>query len=192
MTESHQFLSEEFFIPTWKVKYLFLGTFNPAGGEKVNYFYGRESNYTWKILSEIFETNFNPYLKSDLDIFINFLKSKGIACMDIIREVSFDENNYDSRKVQGQGYKDSNIINKKVARIYNTSAIIAIIKANPAIRVFSTWGNGSDFKEWQIEIGKINNVINLKSPSRAARVPKGVVKFNYILQDWKSKISTSN
>jgi hypothetical protein len=51
ITIYHQLCKEEFYIPNWEIKYLFLGTFNPDGGQKVNYYYGRNSNQTWKILS---------------------------------------------------------------------------------------------------------------------------------------------
>ena len=51
----HQFSDKDFYIPKWKIKHLFIGTFNPKGGEKVKYYYGRETNKTWKILSEIFK-----------------------------------------------------------------------------------------------------------------------------------------
>ncbi len=39
---SHQLANEKFFIPDWPLKHLFLGTFNPSGGETVSYFYGRK------------------------------------------------------------------------------------------------------------------------------------------------------
>jgi len=188
MIVKHQFLNEHFFIPESGIKYLFLGTFNPEGGKKVNYFYGRESNFTWKILTEIFEYNLMPFEQKELNDFFQNLNQKKIACMDIIRSVNFDENNYDKLRILGKGYKDSNIINSKVGRVYNTDRIISIINKNPDVKVFSTWGKGSNLKEWKVEIGKIGNIINLKSPSKAARVPKGLIKYNYILEDWKSKI----
>jgi hypothetical protein len=50
----HQFYTKDFFIPSWDIKYLFLGTFNPNEGEKVNYFYTRKTNLLWPILSKIF------------------------------------------------------------------------------------------------------------------------------------------
>jgi hypothetical protein len=42
---NHQFYYADFFIPTWDIKYLFLGTFNPSEGEKVTYFYSRNYNF---------------------------------------------------------------------------------------------------------------------------------------------------
>ncbi len=188
MRVEHQFLNEQFFQPNWKVDYLFIGTFNPIGGEKVNYFYGRKTNFTWPILSNIFDEILNPFeIETSLDFFKN-LKIHKIACVDMIKYVDFDENKYDQSRVTGKGYKDSNIINSKVCRVYNTDAILQIIKSNPKIKVFSTWGKGSNLNEWRIEVQKIPNLINLVSPSRAARVPVGESKYYYILKDWKNKI----
>jgi len=39
------------------------------------------------------------------------------------------------------------------------------------------------------EVKKIENLINLKSPSMAARVPKGFHKFDFMLNDWREKIN---
>lgn len=188
MKIEHQFLEEDFFIPDWKIKYLFIGTFNPKGGEKVNYFYGRESNYTWKILSQIFGLNLILNRKENFQFFLTEIKSRKIACMDIVKEVTFDENKYNKARIEGKGYKDTNLINRKVEREYNTDKILEIIRNNPNVQVFSTWGKGSSLKEWKEEIEKIPNIITLVSPSRAAKVPKGEKKFDYILNDWKSKI----
>lgn len=184
MIIEHQFVNKHFFMPNWKIKYLFIGTFNPEGGQKVNYFYGRESNYTWKILSEIFEDDFNP---TKDDFFDKLCKHK-IACVDIIEKVKFDENKYNKDRVIGKGYKDSNIINTKVTRTYTTEKILNLIEENPEVKVFTTWGKGSNLRNWKDEIGKISNKINLVSPSRAAKVPKGMKKEDYIFDDWNSKI----
>ncbi len=40
-TICHQLYSETYYVPNWPIKHLFLGTFNPEGGEKVPYYYGR-------------------------------------------------------------------------------------------------------------------------------------------------------
>ena len=72
----HQFYKNDFFIPSWDIKFLFLGTFNPKDGEKVNYFYSRKTNLLWPTLSKIFQDEFNP---NNLDFFEK-LKSHKIAC----------------------------------------------------------------------------------------------------------------
>ncbi|MDD2445839.1 MAG: hypothetical protein PHX09_03410 [Clostridia bacterium] len=171
----HQFLNQ---IPDWQINYLFLGTFNPESGEKVNYFYGRHRNQTWKILSNIFNVNFDL---NDKVLFLNQLKNYKIACLDVINSVDIP-NDQISHII-----KDSAIINNFVKREYNTDNILNIISKNNC-KVFSTWGKGSNNKDWLDEISKIPNIIPLVSPSMAAYVPKGTIKFDYMLSDWSNKI----
>ena len=76
----HQFYTKDFFIPSWDIKYLFLGTFNPNEGEKVNYFYTRKTNLLWPTLSKIF----NDELNAEKLGFFEKLKFHKIACMDLI------------------------------------------------------------------------------------------------------------
>jgi hypothetical protein len=173
--------------PNWKVKHLFIGTFNPDGGLYVPYFYGREKNLFWKILSEIFNENFNPHTPD----FFDLIKKNGIACIDLIESVqrldSKDFSDVESEAIMGKGYSDSKIINGKIKREYKTIQIRNIIKSHNC-NVYSTWGKGSNLKDWKNEINKIQFTANLVSPSPVARVPKGVYKFEYILSDWKDKI----
>lgn len=59
MTCKHRFIKE--LTPSWKVKYLFVGTFNPGEDwdeitcNDAAYFYGRPRNQFWNILSDIFD-----------------------------------------------------------------------------------------------------------------------------------------
>jgi hypothetical protein len=175
----HQLQGE---IPTWPIEFLFIGTFNPAGGDKVNYYYGREKNQFWKLLSELFEVKFNPNASD----FRQLLKKHKIACIDMIDQVEANADRI--KKILGEGYKDSEIINNAVKRRYNTSLINTIISRNPGIKVYSTWGNGQNLKEWKAEIEKLGEITPLVSPSLAARVPKGENKFNFMLADWRKKI----
>jgi hypothetical protein len=55
--------------------------------------------------------------------------------------------------------------------------------------VFSTWGKGAKLKEWKNEVSILGPVISLVSPSLAARVPKGEIKFNFMLNDWSHKFN---
>lgn len=179
---NHQLLEHEYFVPSWPIKYLFLGTFNPEGGDKVNYYYGRSKNQTWSCLSKIFGRE----LDVNSSDFFNQIQDLGIGCMDLIKSVEIQS--YDIKNVIGNGYKDSNIINNKCIRNYNTNEIKAIIQKNPGVKVFSTWGTGSNLNDWKFEVMKIENIIPLVSPSLAARVPKGVNKIEFICNDWRSKI----
>ena len=180
---NHQFINEPFFIPDWDIKHLLIGTFNPEGGEPVNYYYGRPKNQTWNLLSKIFNCDFNPNSQD----FFTLLRKNKIACVDMINQLKASVNQVD--KIIGKGYKDTEIINGSVARLYNTQAIKEIIKKNENIKVYTTWGNGSKLREWRDETAKLGGLITLKSPSLAAAVPKGSIKFDYMLDDWSQKIS---
>lgn len=182
-TINHQFLNQEFFIPNWEISHLFLGTFNPEGGDKVSYFYGRRKNQTWKLLSEIFEDDFNP---EDFDSFLKKLKKHRIACMDFIQYVEVPEENIDS--INGKGYSDIKLINNTIKRDHNTASITNVVHQNKNINVYSTWGTGPQIASWRDETKKVKNIIPLISPSLAARVPLGEEKFKYMLKDWSTKI----
>jgi hypothetical protein len=179
----HQFYEEAFYEPTWEIKHLLLGTFNPLGGEKVNYYFGRSKNQTWPTLSLIFNCLFTPANSGD---FIKLIKAKQIACLDLIDEIEVPDSLLQS--VFGKGYKDSVIINNTVIRKYNTARIEHIIKKNPGVHIYSTWGKGPSLLDWTSEVSKLGKLVNLVSPSLAARVPKGTRKIPYIINDWKGKI----
>jgi G:T/U-mismatch repair DNA glycosylase len=182
-THDHQLKKKPFYFPDWEVEHLFLGTFNPQGGEKVKYYYGRQKNQTWKLISKVFCSGFDPNSQT----FFDLLKEYKIACVDMIDKIIASESKFD--KLVGRGYKDSAIINTSVQREYNTSKIQKLIKENSNIKVYSTWGKGSNLKEWKKEVEKLGEIIFLVSPSMAARVPKGEIKFDYMLADWQKKIN---
>lgn len=181
-TINHQFSSDSFYIPTWEVQHLFVGTFNPEGGARVPYYSGRKKNQLWPLLSEIFGADLNP----SSDSFWELLRRHKIACVDMIHSVKASEERIDA--VIGKGYKDSAINNRGVGRKYNTSSIIQLVTNNPGIRVYSTWGKGSSLREWRGEVQQLGSVIPLVSPSLAARVPIGEAKINYMLTDWRYKV----
>ncbi len=183
MLINHQLINANFFVPNWNVKYLLLGTFNPEGGDPVSYFYGRNRNRTWELLSDIFNVDLHPNNYNFFELIQNF----GIACMDMIQQVDVEDNQVDY--VIGKGYSDSKIINGHVLRVYNTQNITNIINANPNIKVFSTWGKGANLNEWQRKVSEIRlvkEIIPLVSPSMVARVPAGVEKYQYMLNDWRN------
>ena len=121
--------------------------------------------------------------------FLTKLQKAGIACIDPIDEIEAPENlvNY----ILGKGYKDSTIINKKVKRKYNTALINEIISKNTDVCVFTTWGKGSNLKEWKEEVAKLGKVVSLVSPSMAAKIPLGMKKYEFMLNDWSMKIKPS-
>ena len=144
----HQFKNQPFYMPKWELKHLFIGTFNPSGGQKVDYYYGRERNRTWELLSEIFKESLNP---TDNEFFEK-LKKHGIACMDLIETLKAENKIVD--QILGQGYKDSQIINGSVIRQYNIDNILDRINANRKVQVYSTWGKGQNLSEWKKEVEK--------------------------------------
>lgn len=180
---THQLESKDYYIPKWSLKYLFIGTFNPEGGDAVAYYYGREKNKFWPILRELTGLDFDLNNPAK---FYNEIKQAGIGCIDMIHAVELPEKQ--AEYITGKGYSDSKIINNKVARIYNTQKINELISKNPGVNVLSTWGQGSNLSEWKNEVEKIQNVVPLVSPSMAARVPKGTKKFQFMVDDWRSKI----
>lgn len=179
---NHQLKKEGFYFPEWKVRYLFIGTFNPEGGEAVKYYYGRQKNQTWKLISKIFCDDFDTNSPN----FFTLLRKHKIACVDMIDQLKASDNQIE--RIVGKGYKDSEIIKGSIHLSYNTRKIQKLIEANHGVNVFSTWGKGPRLKEWKQEIEKLGNIEPLVSPSLAARVPKGEQKFDYMLADWKKKI----
>jgi hypothetical protein len=175
-------------IPSWEVEYLFVGTFNPKGGKHVPYYYGREKNQFWKLLSSIFDSTFEV---DKTDFFEQIIKHK-IACIDIIDSIEKSNGTMFSEieleNICGKGYSDSVILSNKYKRNYSTELINKIISENKNIKVYSTWGKGKSLKNWNIELSKIKFNANLVSPSLAARIPKGMKKFDFMISDWKSKI----
>jgi len=83
----------------------------------------------------------------------------------MIDSIEFDENLVNREDIDGNGYSDKAIINKKIKRNYNIVLINQLIKKNKNIKVFSTWGKGPKLKNWTQEVAKIETqIINLCSP----------------------------
>ncbi|GAB2498887.1 hypothetical protein GCM10027164_33640 [Algoriphagus taiwanensis] len=162
-----------------------MGTFNPTGGKKVLVHYGRSRNQTWKLLSEIFNVNFDPSIPEIHEK----MKMMGIACLDLIESVEVSPEF--SHKITGESYSDSNLFNRLVKRNYkDIDDLNKFLDIHPDICVFSTWGKGPQNPEWRKLISQINKkIIPLVSPSLVAAVPKGKKKFEYMLEDWKAKIN---
>lgn len=179
MITNHQFKNNVFYLPNWEVEYLFIGTFNPSGGEKVPYYYGRKKNRFWKLLTEVFEIELDPYN----DSFFENLKSLKMGCMDLIDSISYPEE-YENR-VLGKGYSDKVLFSSNVNKVYNTENILDIISKNKLQKVFFTNSGGSLRKEQKLELEKIMKVckiIYLCSPSPVNP------KRSQCLEDYKQKI----
>ena len=96
---------------------------------------------------------------------------------------------YDKKIIDSENRELSMKYYNSIRPIYNTNIINQLSKSNPNLKIFTTWGKGPNLKEWRLEVNKINVNSNLLSPSMAARVPKGVNKFQYVLNNWKEKFN---
>ncbi len=156
----HQFAKEEFYFPNWKTKFLFIGTFNPICGEKVDYYYRRKYNGFWKILEK-----YNPNLKFDFSTFNGirkFMIKKKFGCIDIINSITFP--NHDKNKICGDGYSDDNLFRvKNYKREYNINGVKRLIEGNEISHIFSTWGNRNNPKEFRNIVKELNQLCNNKN-----------------------------
>ena len=180
-TTNHQFKHLTIYIPNWKINTLFIGTFNPEFGEKVNYYYGRPKNRFWKLISELTGKDIHP---NDKEFFLKIKNSK-IGCIDLIDNVSYLEEKH--LEINGKGYSDQIILKNDVIKSYNTNIIIDLIKLNNLNEVYITRNVKGFRKEQLIEIKKIkkfSNVIYLSSPSPINP------NRNLVMNDWKTKIDT--
>lgn len=89
MVVKHQLIKSEYFIPNWPIKTLVLGTFNPTGGQEVDYFYGRNRNRFWPAVFMCFNLNYDTpiELKQKLDL----MEEHHFGCMDIIKSVKVND-----------------------------------------------------------------------------------------------------
>ena len=110
-----------------------------------------------------------------------------LSSRDLLDRLS-EYTNTDKEFIIGKGYSDSRIINNSVKRTYNTENINSVIKKNPNVQLYSTWGKGSNLTSWKKELNKLPTITKLVSPSRVARVPKGENKENFVLNNWKKNI----
>ncbi len=184
VTIYHKLHDKPYYFPDWKVKHLFIGTFDPSGDDNVTNYYGRPRNQIWRLMAALFDDVFD---QRSFDDFLKTIQKHGIACVDMIHSITAPESNI--RKLTGLGFNDTVIISASVKREYNTAKILELINNNKGVKVYSTWGNGPKLKDWKNEVAKIQPMITLVSPSLAAPVPRGVHKLNYMLADWKGKIN---
>jgi hypothetical protein len=170
MIISHQFVDSDYFFPDWEVNTLFLGTFNPVCGERLDYYYRRHSNGFWKILKH-FDT-INEYNFTGFQSLKRFMENYRFGCVDVIKSVTFPDN--DRGKICGNGYTDSNLFRVRgYTREYNFEQIKEYVRSREVSNILTTWGERKDpteFKELVQDFGAFCNdneinYINLKSPS---------------------------
>ena len=171
----HQFENEEWFIPEWKLRVLILGTFNPECGDTVEYFYGRNRNQLWSLVSHCLGRDLHPNQGGE---FFTALKEEGIGCMDLLRSIRVPEER--KGEICGDGYSDQKLLRGTNQRTYMTEEILEVIQENPGVRVLPTWGKGSFKKKDKLELARLPELPFLHSPSPASRR----VKFEEKRRQW--------
>ena len=118
----HQFETKKWFIPNWDLKVLILGTFNPKCGDTVGYFYGRDRNRLWALVSYCVGREIHP---NNGDDFFTALKEEGIGCMDLLRSIRVPEER--KSEICGDGYNDQKLLRGTNQRTYMTEEILEVI-----------------------------------------------------------------
>ncbi len=175
MVIDHQLKKSDFFIPNWPIDVLVLGTFNPAGGEDVDYFYGRSRNRFWPAVFECFQIDTGKMI--NLDQKLDLMEKNHFGCMDIIKSISLNDKEFAS-KINGVEYKDANVFSgvrdKKLTRDYNWEAIKNVVSKNNTKTILHTWGKRYsplefrnhlvDFNDW-CQSNDIKFIFNCPSTS---------------------------
>lgn len=150
----HQFLNEKFFIPTWKIKTLVLGTFNPSCGEKTDYFYGRYQNNFWRTIENIYNLE-NAWFQDNLVRKLNFMKQNEIGCTDIIKSLTFSDK-VEREDICGTGYRDQILFTKyKCTLTYNFEDIKKFIKKSNVNKIIHTWGKRDKLNEFKNQLNDL-------------------------------------
>ena len=184
---NHRFMKE--LIPTWEIKYLFIGTFNPVWNnnnvDNGDYFYGRSKNQFWCILPNVFNSPCLIYNNKDEKI--KFCISHKIGVTDIIRSIpNADETNKYHRNLILYGYNDNNLESKfnDISTFdieFNTRAIINLIETNPIKGVFFTRSTFSKIPRVKKQWNKIKNCS--KNQFRTGELLSPAQYFTYGVKD---------
>lgn len=174
----HQFLNINFFLPTWKIQTLVIGTFNPSCGEKTDYFYGRSQNNFWRTIEEIINLDYG-WFQNNFERKLNFMKENEFGCTDIIKSITILEG-AQRKDFCGSGYPDQLLFTaKKCTLTYHFEEIKLFIINNNVSKIINTWGKlkgSADFKKHMIELktfcdlNKILIIDECPSPSGRIRI----------------------
>jgi hypothetical protein len=155
MIINHASVNWENYIPK-KVKTLVLGSFNPNNAvNNTDYYYGRISNYFWKVIAHIF--NFHEdYFCGNYERKIDIMEKYGFCFYDLISSINITginenhENNFKQIKIFTE-YSDSVLFtsntsfqgnNINVTRTYNQE-ILNFIQFHKPERIIHTLGNNT-------------------------------------------------
>ena len=175
MVIEHQLKESNLFVPDWPIDVLVLGTFNPTGGQNVDYFYSRSRNRFWPAIFECFEIE--KCKEISLDQKLDLMRKHHFGCMDIIKSIKINEKEF-APKIMGEEYRDANVFSgvrgKKLVREYNWEVIKNVISKNNTKTIIHTWGKRcgplefrnhlTDFIDW-CQAHRIKFIPNCPSPS---------------------------
>ena len=135
----HKFLRKEFFFPTWEIKTLVLGTFNPECGEPTDYFYGRSINNFWRSIERL-ENLSRFHFQDKLDLKLTYMQEHKFGCTDIIKSLTLTHDMY-RNDICGSGYLDSKLFTHKRCKLdYQINEIKKYLTENHVKKVINTWG----------------------------------------------------
>lgn len=166
---------------------LILGSFNPFmnNGENADYYYGRRTNYFWRIMAEIEDLNPEYYL-NNLDLKLECMNRFGFCFLDLISSINITCQGNDEaiieRFVRRKIYKEfsdqvlfttsTKFESKKlnVSRVYNQD-VLDLIQQGNIRKVIHTLGNntidlgfGTKPKEKNLGVdgfqGFVNQIVN--------------------------------
>ncbi len=172
----HQFLHSNFFLPTWQVRTLVLGTFNPDCGTNTDYFYGRIHNNFWRTIEQLYNLE-NKWFHNNYERKLKYMTENKFGCTDIIKSI-IKSDEVDEKEICGSGYKDQTLFTiKKCALTYHFQEIKSFILTNKVKKVIHTWGkrdSPSHFKNEIMEFKKFclkNDVLYIEDcPSPSGRL----------------------
>jgi hypothetical protein len=195
-TINHQFLNSKFFLPSWKIQTLILGTFNPSCGEATDYFYGRCQNNFWRAIEEMNNLEYH-WFQNNLERKLKFMKDNKFGCTDIIKSIIITEG-AQRKEFCGSGYSDQVLFTAKKCTItYNFEEITSFIEENNVSKIINTWGKLKGPSAFKKHIEKLKTfcdqhqiryVEDCPSPSgrlRGEKHKKNLVEF------YKSHVQTA-
>ena len=126
-------------LPNWKVKTLFIGTFNPEDefkeDNKALYYYGRGRNLFWKVLSAF--AGISEIDNSDLNHQLVFLKKNEIGLTDLLVRINDANSDVAEHKKKLSTVLDSEIETFNSFE-WNTTNVIEFLKTNGVENVYFT------------------------------------------------------
>ena len=187
----HRFFDE--LIPTWEIKYLFIGTFNPSwnsDNSSAIYFYGRKRNNFWDILPNIFGGK--SMKGSSKEIFVDYLKNYNIGLTDLIANVAnVEENNSLDKDNLTKGFSDATL--NKYELEFATDKIKELILRNKSTLkgVYFTRSTGIGIKKIWEEWIAIENLCNASSIHTCALMTPANYRGGVFLKTkmWLDKIN---